>query len=551
MNLAGRRVAVYARFSSDRQRDSSIEDQVARCRRWIEERGGVLAQALVFADFAISAASMDRPGWTALEARIAARAVDVVVVESLDRVSRKVGDTAHLVERLRFAGVALVGIADAVDTSAPSALLHTTLRGLVAESYLADLADKTRRGMEGRARAGGPTGGLPYGYRSGTDAAGQRTVEIHPEHAEVVRRIFDSYAGAASYASIAAELNREGIPAPRSSRRDRSTPNTWALTTVRAIVANEAYAGRWIWNRRVWVKVPGTNRRVSRERPRAEWIVSDRPDLAIVDAATWARCNARTTAQAEATGGRSTAERRARGTRSYLLSGLLRCGACDSLMMITGGAEGRRYYQCRAAAARGTCTESSRILEHETREAFLGSLRSVLTSPEVVAEVIAIVTEEIERRAGGAGRLEHARREVARIEGQIERLVDALAGGGSAAIAGRVRDLERDLAAARSALVTASAERPRLDPAALAAELVDVLATAEGPDVPAGREALRRALGPRGIVATRSGRSMILRAIALPPSLVGARGRELAGIAGAGFVGCLTPAAEVRIAAAA
>lgn len=65
MNLAGRRVAVYARFSSDRQRDSSIEDQVARCRRWIEERGGVLAQALVFADFAISAASMDRPGWTA------------------------------------------------------------------------------------------------------------------------------------------------------------------------------------------------------------------------------------------------------------------------------------------------------------------------------------------------------------------------------------------------------------------------------------------------------------------------------------------------------
>lgn len=548
MTLAARRVAVYARFSSDRQRDSSIEDQVARCRRYIEQHGGHLEAASVFADFAISAASMDRPGWAALETRIAARLVDVVVVESLDRVSRKVGDTAHLVERLRFAGVTLIGIADATDTSAPTALMHTTLRGLVAESYLADLADKTRRGLDAKARAGGSTGGVAYGYRS-TGPEGARRVEVDPEQAAVVRRIFDAFAGGASYSAIAGALNRDGVRGPRSSRRDRGHPGTWAATTVRAILSNEAYAGRWTWNRRAWVKVPGTNRRVSRERPRSEWIESERPELAIVDSATWARCNARSDAAAADAGVLSTSERRGASRRAYLLSGLLRCGACGALMTITGGVEGRRYYRCGNAHARKTCAVRSTFLERDAREAFIGALRSTLFDVDVVAEVIEVITEELERDAGSAGRLDAARAKVARIEGQIARLVDALADGASVAVAARVRDLERDLHAARGELAAAAATRAAIDVDVVLADLQRLEGLLEGEDIPAAREGLRRALGPEGISATPEGASFVLRALAVPPALVGARGalREIRPIAGARFVG-LPTLARVRMA---
>lgn len=547
MILTGRRVAVYARFSSDRQSETSIEDQIARCRRWVEERGGTVDAGLVFADFAISAASMDRPGWSALEARITARGVDVVVVESLDRVSRKVGDTARLLERFRFAGVQLLGVADATDTAAPSALMHTTMRGLMAESYLADLADKTRRGLEGRARAGGPTGGLPYGYRS-ADAPGGRVIEIDPDQAAVVRRIFDAYAGAASFSAIAGGLNRDGVPAPRSSRRDRATPATWAATTIRSLVSNATYAGRWVWNRRVWVKVPGTNRRIPRERPRAEWIETVRPELAIVDDRTWARANARTEGAAAAAGTLSTSERRGASRRSYLLSGLLRCGACGALMTITGGVEGRRYYRCGAAHARESCNERGTFLERDAREAFVGALRSTLFDPAVLEEVIAIVTEEIERDAGGAVAVEAARAKVARLETQVARLVDALVGGASSALADRLRMLEADLASARGELGAAMASRAAIDPTAVLAEVRGLGVLLEGEDIPGAREALRRALGPDGITATAEGGAFVLRAHALPASLVGGRGRlrEIRPIAGARFVGLLTEATVRR-----
>jgi site-specific DNA recombinase len=60
--LNGLRFAVYARFSSDRQSDASIEDQVHRARAFIAAQAGTLDPAMVFADFAVSGASMDRPG---------------------------------------------------------------------------------------------------------------------------------------------------------------------------------------------------------------------------------------------------------------------------------------------------------------------------------------------------------------------------------------------------------------------------------------------------------------------------------------------------------
>ena len=106
--LSGARVAVYARYSTDRQSDRSIEDQVARCTRYVEERGGRVVAELVFTDYAVSGRSLRR-GWEELMRAVDARRVDVIVAESVSRVSRDFADAATVFKRLEYLGVPLHG----------------------------------------------------------------------------------------------------------------------------------------------------------------------------------------------------------------------------------------------------------------------------------------------------------------------------------------------------------------------------------------------------------------------------------------------------------
>src|SRR5918996_6023344 len=86
------RAGAYARYSSDNQRDASIDDQVRICRAEIERHGWELVQ--VYADAALSGASTFRPGYQKLLLDASTGAIDVVVAESLDRLSRGLADVA-------------------------------------------------------------------------------------------------------------------------------------------------------------------------------------------------------------------------------------------------------------------------------------------------------------------------------------------------------------------------------------------------------------------------------------------------------------------------
>ena len=87
MTLQGRRIAIYARFSSALQNDTSVDDQVHRCIRFIQEEGGTHNPSLVFEDRATSGASLQRPGFEQLMQKAKNQEVDVIVVEDMSRVS--------------------------------------------------------------------------------------------------------------------------------------------------------------------------------------------------------------------------------------------------------------------------------------------------------------------------------------------------------------------------------------------------------------------------------------------------------------------------------
>jgi DNA invertase Pin-like site-specific DNA recombinase len=116
------KVAIYARYSSENQREASIEDQFRICREFARKQGWITTGE--YSDHAISGATLMRPGFQAMMAEALRGKVDIVLAEALDRFSRDQEDTAGLFKRLTFAGVAIVTLSEGDIT-----FLHIGLKG--------------------------------------------------------------------------------------------------------------------------------------------------------------------------------------------------------------------------------------------------------------------------------------------------------------------------------------------------------------------------------------------------------------------------------------
>ena len=360
------RVALYARYSSDNQRDASIEDQLRQCREYAARQGWTCRGELFRPRHLRRIPDPSRHSDT--HGRCSGQAFDVVLSEALDRISRDQEDVAAVFKRIRYAGVSIVTLSEGEITE-----LHVGLKGTMNALFLKDLSMKTHRGIRGRVEAGKIGGGNAYGYRvvktldaRGEPIRGER--EIIEEQAEVVRRIFREYVAGKGPQRIAADLNRDGIPSPTGGR--------WSDTSIRGnrIIGSgtlncELYVGVIRWNRQRQMKNPDTGRCVLRLNPESEWIRIEVPEFRIVPDELW---NAAKVRQDELTaiykkqidGSREVTRRSmvAKGLNAThrprtLLSGLLVCGCC-------GGAYARRgqdRYACTNHALSMGCDNSRTV----------------------------------------------------------------------------------------------------------------------------------------------------------------------------------------------
>ncbi len=146
------RVALYARYSSDNQRDASIEDQLRICREKAEREKWTIVST--YKDAGISGASMIlRPGIQTLLQDAQRQQFDVVLAEALDRISRDQADVATLFKHLRFAGVPIITLAEGEISE-----LHVGLKGTMNALFLKDLARKRIAGCVVASRTASPAG---------------------------------------------------------------------------------------------------------------------------------------------------------------------------------------------------------------------------------------------------------------------------------------------------------------------------------------------------------------------------------------------------------
>lgn len=229
------RAAIYARFSSDNQREESIDAQVRAIEDFARRNDLIIVKT--YADRAKSATSDRRPEFQQMITDSAKNLFDVIIVHKLDRFSRDKYDSAMYKRRLKLNGIRLMSVTENLDGSPESIILESMLEGM-AQYYSANLAREVMKGMRENAYQCRHTGGIPpLGYD--VDPSTKRLL-VNEEEADTVRIIFDLYLKGFGYDRLMSHLNEMG----RKTKKGKP----FGKNSLHDILINEKYAGVYVFN---------------------------------------------------------------------------------------------------------------------------------------------------------------------------------------------------------------------------------------------------------------------------------------------------------------
>ena len=348
---------IYARYSSDSQREASIEGQLRDCKAYAEKNGITVVGTYI--DRAYSAKTDDRPDFQRMIKDSGKKIFDVVLVWKLDRFARNRFDAVNYKYQLEKNGVHLVSAMEPISQGPEGIMVESMLIGM-AEYYSAELALKVARGERENALQCKYNGGVvPLGFTIGKE---DRLYHIDPETAPIVQEIFTRYADGEPAEKIAASLNERGL-------RTR-TGKPFVKNSFFQIFRNRRYIGEY----------------------RYKDIVTPGGIPAIVDKDLFDRVQQRFEQNKIAHG------RPAKEDVSYLLTTKLFCGKCGTLM---GGESGTShmgntyyYYKCGNAKRHGKAHCDLKAIRKEPLERFVvDTAIKVIFSDEIIERLIDLVME--------------------------------------------------------------------------------------------------------------------------------------------------------------
>ncbi len=342
----------------------------------------------VYGDAAVSGATaINRQQLQRLLVDAKTKRFQAVIVDDLSRLSRDRVDSGVLVRQLDDLGVSVIDCETGGQSDDEASEMVFGVKALINGEFVKTIRRQTHRGLEGRALAGFHTGGKTYGYTSviepnPSDPTKPRRLPVVDEaEAEVVTRIFETFAAGRSPRDIAQQLNAEAVPAPHGGGKGFKGARGWAHTTIRAMMRNRRYTGEVVWNAHRWKKTAkGTRRRIA--RPASEHVTKTYPQLAIIGPELWERVQQRLGARRKA-GGPVTP----RTGSTFALSGLLRCGFCGGNFTVVSQVTkaGTKYRNLGCVAHKDhRCDNAKTISERKVMNALVTQLRERLSRPDRV-----------------------------------------------------------------------------------------------------------------------------------------------------------------------
>ena len=394
-----RPAALYARVSSDRQDvDLSVAGQLRALRDYAEKNGYLVVREYV--DEAESGRDSDRPEFNKMidEAKSPKAAFQEILVWKFSRFTRKREHAVAYKAMLRRRGVKVVSITERADDSPSGKLLEAIIESL-DEFYSENLATEVRRGMREAASRGFWVGSrTPYGYKRVMVQDGtKKRPKLEPDKATapVVKRIFELADAGRGMLDITRVLNDEGIATATGKR--------WSKTGVHNILTNEVYTGTLVW---------GANAKDEAAPVRVE-----KAFPAIVSKAQFRRVNSLMRSRAP----KITHPRRAGS--SFMLSGLVRCKTCDTLL------SGQyAYYVCKTLIrlGKGAC-KTPRLNARHFERLIVGRIRSSILTEGNSGDLTKVVVQEVDRLAQEQRKLlETIESEIMDAHRRVERLFDLL-----------------------------------------------------------------------------------------------------------------------------
>ncbi len=405
--------AIYARYSTDGQRETSIDDQVRRCREVAEKSGYTVDEALIFTDAALTGtekAIHKRTGYHAMLAAWDQHRFNALVVDEIPRLARDAVESAELLKRIEVSGVRLLS-PDGTDTLIPNWQLQFQIVAALGEHFIRETRHRVLRGMIGQLERGYMIAAPAFGYdmnqvldENGESVGTHWT--INPEQAEIVRKMYAMRRDGVAFAEIAKFLNQSGVKPPRKSRKTGGD-GYWRQSSVYRMLCNTIYRGAFVWNGSAF-----SRGRAKKEGRTLEPIEYQRQHLRLVDDETWNICN------------EGKVSRTARGGGKHAFSGLVSCGTCDATLTVSTASKGVRTLYCpqcllaKRVAARDTGPGSTSTSGFE---ALMKHLLERLLHGEVLEELRNRLRQRLE--GGSDAELQELRNKVVAAEKQEVREV--------------------------------------------------------------------------------------------------------------------------------
>ncbi|WP_312258489.1 recombinase family protein [Romboutsia ilealis] len=413
--MTAKKAVVYARFSSDNQRDESIDAQLRAINEYADKNNIKIVNQ--FIDRAKSATSDKRPEFQNMIKFCEAdtTGISMVIVHKLDRFSRDKYDSAKYKHKLKCNGIRVVSVLERLDGSPESVIMESLLEGM-AEYYSKNLAREVMKGLkESALKHQTHLGGTPpLGY----DVAPDKTYIINEEEAQAVKIIFDRYVNGYSYSQIIEELNELGYKTKRENKK-------FGKNSLYSILTNEKYTGVYVFNKTQRKGVDG-KRNGHKQKSEEEIIKVEGGMPAIIDKEIFAQAQEMIQKRKKNPGAY-------KATTTYLLTGLIRCGECGHAMQGNKrkDAYGNEYvsYRCGCRKQKRECSNKE-IKRDYLEEFILQELENNILNDEAIPVLSKALNEKMnDKYESNAELLKNLEQKLDKVNKEINNILNAIMNG--------------------------------------------------------------------------------------------------------------------------